>query len=526
MSSARRIATLVLLVVAAGSLAFATGATVLDGPADTFAEDRIAVQPADGPNGNYSYLNDDEEIVVDISATNPNLPADFEGINPGALASAEGVFTITHTADEGEPVRVWIDGSADTGDTDSETTDSVTFIANGDSIEGAENGVMLGPNESVAVGLAVDTRGEVAGTKLGPDTFSIGVDPMETAGADGSVTQSGVTDSGTGPTKTVSSPDPDRREFVASDISRDDTLRFDADGMVLDGTNVTLDRLDLEGVQRRSVELSANGRADPFDDASTLEAPTTPRSMAHLALEYNFDPDDVDEMTLRFSADARFLDGNETDPDDVTLFRQTADGDWDEIALETVDDDAAQAVGLPEDRVHFRATTDDFSAFVVAEHVPRITVADVTLAESEIEPDDAATAQVTVENRGGTDGTRAVTLTADDDTVATETVTLEAGEETTASLAATFETADEYELAVDGVPAGTLTVGDPTTGGDGAGGSASIAQGGGDDTASDAESASAPIEEPGGASITELAGLLVFIALAATGIALVRRMPG
>ncbi|TKX63338.1 DUF1102 domain-containing protein, partial [Halorubrum sp. SP9] len=52
MSTARRILILVLLAAsAATALAFATGAAVVDGPADTVANGDLAIQPADGPNG-------------------------------------------------------------------------------------------------------------------------------------------------------------------------------------------------------------------------------------------------------------------------------------------------------------------------------------------------------------------------------------------------------------------------------------------------------------------------------------------
>jgi len=161
MPTARRTLIFALLLVAAGSLIFTTGAAVVDGPADTFADDDLAVQPADGPNGNYAYLNDDDEIVVDISASNPNLGPDFEGVNPDALAAADGVFEITYTADE--YARVWIDHPGE----------NVTFTADGKSFEGRDNNVTLAPNESVAVGLSLDARGEVAGTQLGADEFSI-----------------------------------------------------------------------------------------------------------------------------------------------------------------------------------------------------------------------------------------------------------------------------------------------------------------------------------------------------------------
>lgn len=140
---------------------FATGAAVVSGPADTIADDRLAVQPANGPNGDYAYLNDDNEITIDISAGNPNLPNDFEGINLDTLAATGSVFTITYTADES--ARVWID----------HTEENVTFVTDGSSIEGKANNVTLRPNESVAVGLQIDTHSEAASTTIGGDSFSI-----------------------------------------------------------------------------------------------------------------------------------------------------------------------------------------------------------------------------------------------------------------------------------------------------------------------------------------------------------------
>ncbi|TKX54674.1 DUF1102 domain-containing protein, partial [Halorubrum sp. SS7] len=96
MSTARRILILVLLAAsAATALAFATGAAVVDGPADTVANGDLAIQPADGPNGRYAYLNDDDEIAIDVSASNPNIrDPSFEGVNVGATGRIDDVFTI------------------------------------------------------------------------------------------------------------------------------------------------------------------------------------------------------------------------------------------------------------------------------------------------------------------------------------------------------------------------------------------------------------------------------------------------
>jgi hypothetical protein len=503
MPTARRTLTLALLLVAVSTLILTTGAAVVDGPADTVADGDLAVQTADGPNGNYAYLNDDDEIEIDVSATNPNLPADFEGVNVGSTGRIDGVFEITYTGDE--YAHVWIGDEAE----------NVTFVANGESIEGEANNVTLAPNQTVTVGLAFDTRGATAGTQLGADQFSIEAkiaEPDEVAENSVSTQQTG------GPTTTVTAPSADRREFVGSGIGREDTVRFLADGMALAGDDVTLEGIDLTGVRNERVELTAAGSPAPFEDASALTAPTTPRAMAYLALEYDFAPDAVDAMTVRFSADRDHLNATGVDPEDVTLYRQTDAGEWEEKPVEVVDPEVVRLMGLPEDRVHFRATTTEFSTFAVAERVPRFDVTEAAVAPEAIEPGEAAKVTATLRNGGGAAGERAVTLTADGDPVANETVALAPNETATVALSASFDAAGAYDLAVDGTPVGALVVGDPA--GDGAGESTAAESPDDGDGAADG-----PTEEPSGIDPVRLGGLLAAFLLSVAGLALYRRLP-
>ncbi|MDZ5812022.1 CARDB domain-containing protein [Halorubrum sp. AD140] len=516
MSTVRRTLALVLLLVAAASLAFATGAAVVDGPADTFADDELAVQPADGPNGDYAYLNDDDEIAVDVSASNPKLGPDFEGVNVGTAGTIDDVFEITYTGDE--YARVWIENDGE----------NVTFVADGGSVEGEANNVTLAPNESVAVGLALDTRGEAAGTRLGADEFSINAEGAEAE----SVEAAGGTGGGGGdgdndPTTTVRAPGPDEREFTARDVDRGDTIRFGADGMALDGENVTLEGIDLDGVESDSVELDAAGSPDPFENESPLAAPTRPREMAYLALDYDFAPDAVDEMTIRFSADPDRLNATDTEPEDVTLYRQTDAGEWEEKPVEVVDDEVVEILGLPEDRVHFRATTEEFSTFAVAARAPRFDVTEASVAPEAIEPGEAVTVRATMENGGGAAGEETVALTADGDsvaneTVATESVALEPNETATVELDGTFEEPGAYDLAVDGTPVGTVVVGDPAGNGDEGESANAESDAARDD---DSESGDGPTEEPGGVDPAALVGLPVLVAVVVATLALFRRTP-
>ncbi|TKX50360.1 DUF1102 domain-containing protein [Halorubrum sp. ASP121] len=514
MSTARRTLTLILLLVAAGSLIFTTGAAVVDGPADTIADGDLAVQPADGPNGQYAYLNDDDEITVDVSASNPNIQdPSFESVNAGATGTIDEVFTITYMGEQF--TRVWI----------AHPNESVTFVADGESIEGNESSVTLAPNETVTVGLAFNTRGATAGARLGADEFSIEAELAEPEDvADPSPATDGFaggTD-GSDPSRTVTYPSETSREFRATDVARGSSVRFEADGMYLVGGNVTLDWLDLSGVRTESVDVNAVGSPNPVASGSALAAPTSPRPISYLAVDHDFAPYEVDEMTIRFSADRNYLNAIGAEPEAVTLYRQTDAGEWAEKPTAVVDD-PTRTRGLPEDRVHFRATTTEFSTFAVAAHAPRFDVTDATVTPGATEPGEAVTVRATVRNGGGAAGERAVTLTADGDPIGNETVALAPNETATVALRGTVETVGTYELALDGTPVGTLTVGDAR---ESAAGSGSPQAGGsapttelGDDAERDA-----PTEEPSGVDLVGLGGLLAALLLAVIGLALFRRV--
>ncbi|WP_435072868.1 CARDB domain-containing protein [Halorubrum sp. HHNYT27] len=504
MINAHRPLVFALLLVAAGSLLFATGAAVVDGPADIVDED-LAIQPTDGPNGKYAYLNDDDEIAIDVSASNPNIKdPSFEGVNVGSTGTIDGVFTITYTGER--YAHVWI----------GYPNESVTFVADGESIESEANNVTLASNESVTVGLALDTRNAAAGTRLGADQFSIEAnisdpDDVRTMGDENGQT-------GGGPTVTVTSPSADRRAFVGSGIGQGDTLRFRADGMHLAGADVTLERIDLESVRNERVELDATGSSTPFESASALQAPTTPRSMAYLALDYDFAPDAVGQMTIRFSADWDHLNATGTDPADVTFYRQTDAGDWEEKPVEVIDPEVVRLMDLPEDSVHFRVTTEEFSTFAVATRAPRFDVTEATVAPETIDPGEAATVRTTLRNGGSEPSERVVTLTADGQPVANETVALAPNETATIEFEESFGTEGAYELAVDGSPVGILIVGDPA----GDGGSGSAEAGGSADTG---EADPGPTEEPGGVDFVKFGGLLAALLIVVAGLALFRRIP-
>ncbi|WP_135305374.1 hypothetical protein [Haloarcula amylovorans] len=141
------------ILVPTGAIPFTASGT------DTVSED-IEMAPADTPNGDYAIPNENDEIELLLTDANPYI--DGAGVDADAVTPIDCVFTMTYTGDS--QAEVWLTDDAD----------DVRFYRSTDpedSLERAENSVVLQPNESVTVGLLVDTRGDHDVEDI--DTFTV-----------------------------------------------------------------------------------------------------------------------------------------------------------------------------------------------------------------------------------------------------------------------------------------------------------------------------------------------------------------
>lgn len=135
-----RFLTLAATVVIA-LLTVSTGAVVINDPSDPLT-DEVALQPGENP---YTYLNENNELTIDVTEDNPNL--DGGGVNPDAFAAQDPLFYIVYDANT--TAEAWIEHDSK----------AVTFVVDGESIESAEDPLLLTPErERVPVGVEVDTR--------------------------------------------------------------------------------------------------------------------------------------------------------------------------------------------------------------------------------------------------------------------------------------------------------------------------------------------------------------------------------
>jgi|GEM_PF-232494 len=514
-SPLRRALSIVLLCAVVVSLGVATGATVLSGPADTLADDRVAIQPVEDTP--YAFLDDDDELVIDVTGAAFD---DAEGVNTNAVTGFSEVFEITYTADEF--AEVWIE---------TENDSAVTFTANGDSFETESNNVTLGPNETVAVGFSIDTRDATAlPADIHEEDFSVHANVKEPeADADSESDDAGADDVGgsddsdDGSSTTVEGTGDERSVSVAN-LDGGETAVVDLGGMELDGANVSLDRLDLTSSGGGSYELDIHGTPEPIDGAGALETADGAKPHAYLALDYEFDPTAVEELTLGVSADYAYLDEREVDANDLVVFRLTDDGEWDALDGDLIEPADAGERDLPDDRAHLEATAEGLSVFAVASHVPVASVTDATVEDTTIDVEQETAVTATVENNGGAAGNDTLALEANGTVIDTTAVTLSTDEPTEVRLPVAFDEPGVYDLSVNGTAAGTVTVEEPPVDGEASLPEVDLDLGDGEDPA-EAAAPDEPVEEPAGFGVAEFGGLSALLLVIVFLLVLVRRAP-
>jgi hypothetical protein len=148
MSTIRTLCLLVVTLSITGLLVPA-GAAPIDSPSADHATSGIVLSPADSPNGRYATVTDSGDLALSIDGSNSGI--DAAGANAEALTTIDRVFAIRNAADR--PATVWVD----------EDAESVRFYRGASSdepMESREDAVTLAPNQTVHVGLLIDTRGD------------------------------------------------------------------------------------------------------------------------------------------------------------------------------------------------------------------------------------------------------------------------------------------------------------------------------------------------------------------------------
>ena len=443
-----RTALLVVAVGLAGTLLVSSGAVpLLDGPADDIGEN-VQLYPSDSPDGKYAYIDDDSgELVVDISASNPNVDGPV-GVDPDSVTTFEDVFHVRYNGSQS--ASVWL----------THESDAITFRARDGAIESEPSGVVLGPNESVAVDVRVDTRGPVDAIRT--DEMTVHARVAESSEGSGSEPDTSSVEIGSGLSGSEID-EPDTPGLIVTVTERTGGIRIVTAENMAPGATVDADlgefyivddAVTLDGVR---FDAATSGDANfTFGQQGAQSIPVNPvgtgsgvDTLGYFTLNHTVPDSAVENVTFQFSARWSYLEAKGIDAAEVRLLRYGTDG-W--TVLET-----RQQVGTA-DRARFVADSPGLSTFAVGVPTARFVTSEVTRSPASVQVGETATVTATVSNRGSVAGETTVSLTRNGSAVRTRTVALEAGETTTVRFDVRPTAPGPYAFAVDGVAAGTVVV--------------------------------------------------------------------
>jgi hypothetical protein len=496
----RRTSALVVLALATVALALPTVAAPVE-PTTGAVGSGVTVTTENSTNADYVTTTDAGTLALDFTASNPALSAD--GLNPEARTYVADAFRIRYDGDTA--ATVWLTSDAA----------GVTFLADGAPVDTRADAVTLAPDESVAVGVVVDT------TAAPPESSEFTVRARVADAADESDPAAGVDapDSEASLTTRVTSPTPTSRVLTLRNTAAGRLVALDLDRLVVDRTGDGALTLDGLSVVSDGGDLDLDVSVRPPDSAGALPADAGVRPLGAVRVVER--RGSVERATLRFGVDRAYLDAVGYAPEDLTVYRY--DGhEWSERGV--------GVVGRTDERVFLEAATPGFSTFVVAAAVPDLRVTSADLRTGSVTAGERTTVTAEVTNAGDAPGERTVALALDGDPVAERRVDLGPGESTTLSFGAEPSSTGTYDVRVGSADAGRLVVegAETDTGDEGetpseAGASPPATSTPGDSSVGTPEDVGTPAVEPAGGAPTETLWLLVLVG-AVLVLALARRL--
>jgi hypothetical protein len=290
-----------------------------------------------------------------------------------------------------------------------------------------------------------------------------------------------------------------------------DAVTLDTDGMVVAGES------GRAAVLESLTVTPSSGEGMTVDVERTAVGPVPVDAVEPFGAVRVDASTDVDAATVRLGVDDAFLaDVAVDDVGDLSLYEQSAAGEWSEVAL--------SVVAEREGGVVVEGTTEGSSTLVLVADRPAIGVSGASVSPATVSANGSATVSATLRNDGRAAGERTVPVTVGGEVVAERTVALGPGETATVTASVSPGTG-EHAVSVGGVEAGTVNVaadGDGEAGGsDESGGDASSAAADSGD-----EQAGAVQSEPAGFDFETLAGAGVAVAVVVVGVGVLRRRRG
>ena len=192
-------------------------------------------------------------------------------------------------------------------------------------------------------------------------------------------------------------------------------------------------------------------RSPPSEDAREFHRDDGTQEAGYVQVRNNLDADQVDGGRITYRMSKEDLETDDADPENVAMYYFNTDTDeWDELPTEII--------GETDSHVRFRADTPGFSQFASGIKRAQFEVSDAVVDVQEVTLGDTVRVEAIITNTGGADGTFRTELVVDDQVVEDDILTIASGGTRATLFDHEFTQPDTYEVRVNDVSTGEITV--------------------------------------------------------------------
>ncbi|HKJ59326.1 MAG TPA: PGF-pre-PGF domain-containing protein [Halobacteriales archaeon] len=172
-------------------------------------------------------------------------------------------------------------------------------------------------------------------------------------------------------------------------------------------------------------------------------------SLGRIRLDHSITNEEVEEVSYTFRVSKAHLEGTDTDPEDVSLFRY-ADDEWSELPTDVV--------GETEGYYVLESLSPGMSEFSVGAKRPDFDTFWADVDAGSVDAGETVTVRGRVTNDGGADGVYDARLVVDGETVATRSITIAAGGTRQINFRTELDRPGDRRISINRVSAGDVSV--------------------------------------------------------------------
>ncbi|WP_089698045.1 PGF-pre-PGF domain-containing protein [Halogranum gelatinilyticum] len=212
---------------------------------------------------------------------------------------------------------------------------------------------------------------------------------------------------------------------------------------------VSVDRLNVTVTRDGGFTMNVTATDDRLDDAPAFDSGDGAEAAGYVRVNHSVPDADIERVEFTFRLERAKLAALDARPEAIALYRYH-DGEWTELATRLEDETASEYV--------FVAVSPGLSDFTTGVKRPKFEMDRPSVSTTDAAAGDTVGVDVLIHNVGGADGPFHAKLVSNGAVVDERVVTVAADGSRSVRFARTLDRTGEYELHVNDVLAGTVSV--------------------------------------------------------------------